>query len=85
METYPGLQYLDGFPEVIFFFKIVSLFKIFEGALNKLELVVNCDAFIILEMQVKVVLRADHATAMLDKVAIISGLWCWKVFEHDNV
>jgi hypothetical protein len=47
--------------------------------------VVNCDAFIILEMQVKVVLRADHASAMLDKVAIISGLWCWKVFEHDNV
>ncbi|KAL3574932.1 hypothetical protein D5086_023033 [Populus alba] len=37
VETYPGLQYLDGFPEV------------------------------------KVVLRADHASAMLDKVAIISG------------
>ncbi|KAJ6373748.1 hypothetical protein OIU78_029435 [Salix suchowensis] len=37
VETYPGLQYLDGFPEV------------------------------------KVVLRADYASAMLDKVAVISG------------
>ncbi|KAJ6672723.1 TRIOKINASE/FMN CYCLASE [Salix viminalis] len=37
VETYPGLQYLDGFPEV------------------------------------KVVLRSDHVSAMLDKVAIISG------------
>ncbi|KAF9671243.1 hypothetical protein SADUNF_Sadunf12G0027200 [Salix dunnii] len=37
VETYPGLQYLDGFPEI------------------------------------KVVLRSDHVSAMLDKVAIISG------------
>ncbi|KAF9667481.1 hypothetical protein SADUNF_Sadunf15G0027500 [Salix dunnii] len=37
VETYPGLQYLDGFPDV------------------------------------KVVLRADYASAMLDKVAVISG------------
>ncbi|CAK7324858.1 unnamed protein product [Dovyalis caffra] len=47
VETYPGLQYLDGFPEV------------------------------------KVVLRADYASAMLDKVAIISGLWCWKLFGYN--
>ncbi|KAL3570707.1 hypothetical protein D5086_027956 [Populus alba] len=37
VETYPGLQYLDGFPEI------------------------------------KVVLRADYASTMLDKVAVISG------------
>ena len=53
-------------------------------ALIKLELEVNCDVFIIMGTQVKVVLRADYASAMLDKVAVISGSWCLKVFKYDN-
>jgi hypothetical protein len=55
-----------------------------EVALDKLELEVNCDVFIIVGTQVKVVLRADYASAMLDKVAVISGSWCLKGFEYDN-
>ena len=33
VETYPGLQYLDGFPEVFFFLNSI-LFNISEGALK---------------------------------------------------
>lgn len=63
---------------------MICLFKNLEVALNKLVLEVNCDVFIIVGTQIKVVLRADYASTMLDKVAVISGSWCLKVFEYDN-
>lgn len=65
--TYPGLQYLDGLPEVI---KSLLLFVFsisFQWMCEKAQL-------ILMNSQVKVVLRADVSAAIYDKVAVISGM-----------
>ena len=65
VETYPGLQYLDGFPQVIFFFATGNNFELFRQALS--------DRNPLKSVQIKVVLRADVERGSYDKVAVISG------------
>lgn len=65
VETYPGLQYLDGFPQVYFLWKYAMNHIIF---VNKLSHSI---------LQIKVVLRADVLGAAYDKVAVISGTACY--------
>lgn len=66
METYPGLQYLDGFPEVNF------------KRVNKLEwFLCTCrDEFLRNFVQIKVAIRADVVRGTYEKVAVISGSSC---------
>lgn len=71
VETYPGLQYLDGFPQVmVFFLGEFGFDSVWFGdhfAMNHLSSVCVC-------VQIKVVLRADVVQGACDKVAVISGV-----------
>lgn len=75
IETYPGLQYLDGFPEVIRLLLLCSLF-LFTCCYTKMISVPSWSNMFIFcsEIQVKVVLRADVFGEKYDKVAVISGI-----------
>lgn len=70
VETYPGLHYLDGFPQVsiptffiffIFFYTQLYIFSV--TPVNEIKWI-----------QVKVVLRAGVSGLTYDKVAVISGI-----------
>lgn len=63
VETYPGSQYLDGFPEVDYA----------DSRLSFICWLVYYSSSICHLFQVKVVLRADAAGGNYNKVAVISG------------
>lgn len=75
VETYPGLQYLDGFPEV-FIFVLFCFYLLYFSCIEPYlwKVIFDYHIFNYVVIQVKVVLRADVAAASYDKVAIISGL-----------
>jgi triose/dihydroxyacetone kinase / FAD-AMP lyase (cyclizing) len=66
METYPGLQYLDGFPQVNFESEQAGLLLVRVGE----RFVTNFFGFFV---QIKVVIRADVVRGAYEKVAVISG------------
>lgn len=69
METYPGLQYLDGFPQVMVFFRGIwfRFCLVWRPFCDESSLECVC-------VQIKVVLRADVVQGAYDKVAVISGV-----------
>ncbi|XP_031406300.1 putative 3,4-dihydroxy-2-butanone kinase isoform X2 [Punica granatum] len=69
METYPGLQYLDGFPEVDYGLYVIWPFCPVHGVV----FICSDASFSLTIGQVKVVLRADAAGGDYSKVAVISG------------